>query len=218
MNTSTEEQNLLTSLKWRYATKRFDATKKIPETTWKTLEEALRLSPSSFGLQPWHFVVVTNPEIRQELLAHSWNQPQIVEASHLVVIASARQIDEQSIASYIKFVAETRSNTPQSLEQYQGMITQFVKRLTDSNTLEAWTAKQTYIALGTLLTAAAMLRIDACPLEGIISNQYDKVLGLDTGLFSTRVACALGYRSEQDSAASLTKVRYPHDRMFSYRS
>lgn len=218
MNNNNQESLILESLAWRYATKRFDPTKAIPDATWKTLEESLRLAPSSFGLQPWRFVVVTNPTIRKQLQAHSWNQPQIVEASHLVVLTSARDITEDSIDSFIQFTAETRALSPDQLKPYRDMIAQFVNHLRGSHALESWTTRQTYIALGTLLTSAALLRVDACPLEGINPAEYDSILGLDSGNFSTRVACALGYRSQEDASASLSKVRYPHEQVFSYHS
>lgn len=206
------------SLAWRYATKRFDPTQKIPAALWSTLEEALRMAPSSFGLQPWNFVVVTDPVIREKLLPHSWNQPQIVEASHLVVLASAKDIPKDSVDTFIRFAADTRSIPVARLENYRAMIVQFIQGLRQSDSLEAWTARQTYIALGMLLSCAALLQIDACPLEGIDAPQYDTILGLDAGMFSTRVACALGYRSQSDDAAKLSKVRFPREQVFSYRS
>lgn len=214
-----EIQKLLReSLRWRYATKRFDTNKAIAAETWQALEDSLRMAPSSFGLQPWHWVVVTDRGVRERLRSHSWNQPQIVEASHLVVLTSAKTINESTIDSFLHLTATTRSIPVDSLAGYRSMIINFIKSLGESNSLEAWTSRQTYLALGMLLSSAALLRIDACPLEGIESAQYDKILGLENSNFSTRVACALGYRSPVDTTAAATKVRYPHDQVFSYRS
>lgn len=205
------------ALTWRYATKRFDPARTIPASLWETLESSLRLAPSSFGLQPWRFIIVRNPALRKELQAHSWNQPQTVEASHLVVLASLQQLDEGYIDTYLRTVAETRSIPIESLAGYRGMILPFISNLRNSNQLEAWTTRQVYLALGMLLTTAAMLGIDACPLEGIDPVQYDRVLKLEQHGVSTRVACALGYRAASDTLAAMPKVRFPHDNTFEYQ-
>lgn len=205
------------ALLWRYATKRFDPTRTIPSDLWHTLENTLRLAPSSFGLQPWHFVVVRNPLLRKELQAHSWNQPQIVEASHLVVLTSARSVDESYIDSFLRLTAESRGTSAENLAPYRNMIVSFVAALHKADAIEAWTTRQTYIALGMLLNCAAMLGIDACPLEGIDPSQYDRALGLSESNYSTRVACALGYRSPDDKTAQQPKVRFPSGQILSYR-
>ncbi|MFO0416631.1 MAG: NAD(P)H-dependent oxidoreductase [Pseudomonadota bacterium] len=214
---NTLNTQLAKALNWRYATKRFDPTKRLSTQDWKTLEEALRLSPSSFGLQPWHFVVVNNPDLRQQLRAASWDQPQIVEASHLVVLASAREIDTAYVDNFISLLAQERGVELDKLEPYRQMILGFTKRLTESNGIEAWTSRQTYIALGTLLTSAALLNIDACPIEGIDPKKYDQILGLESSPYSTRVVCALGYRAEVDATAQNKKVRFTSSKLFTYR-
>lgn len=206
------------ALNWRYATKRFDPTKTIPAETWHALEESLRLAPSSFGLQPWHFIVITNPELRKELQAHSWNQPQIVEASHLVVIASLKTVEEETIDAFINAIATTRNQTPADLAGYRQMIAGFVAHLKETNAVEAWTSRQAYLPLGFLLSSAAVLGIDACPLEGIDPAQYNKLLGLENTPYATRVACALGYRASTDGYASAPKVRLSRDTVISYRA
>ena len=205
------------ALNWRYATKRFDSSKQISADIWSTLENSLLQSPSSFGLQPWRFVVVNNPALREELKAHSWNQPQIVEASHLVVIASACSIDTDYIDAFINRLATERSMPVESLSQYRQMIVGFVQNLTTRNEIESWTTRQSYIALGMLLSSAALLNVDTCPLEGISPPEYNKILGLEGSGYSARVACALGYRSSADATAQAKKVRYPHDQVFLYR-
>jgi nitroreductase len=217
MNTTATPASVEQALSWRYATKRFDATKTIPADTWHALEEALRLAPSSFGLQPWHFVVVSNPNLRKELQAHSWNQPQIVEASHLVVITSLKTVTDETIDGFINAAAATRNQTPADLASYRGMIAGFVKHLTETNAIEAWTSRQAYLALGFLLSSAAMLGIDTCPLEGIDPAQYNKLLGLEASPYSTRVACALGYRAAGDGYANAKKVRFAREHVLSYR-
>lgn len=197
-------------LMWRYATKRFDSIKKISPEDMRTLQEALRLSPSSFGLQPWKFFVITTPALREQLKPHSWNQPQITEASHLVVLASKKNIEHKDIDSFISFVSETRGVSADKLGDYAAIIKSFIDTQNSHGTTEAWATRQVYLALGVLLSTAAMLNIDACPLEGLDPAMYDQILGLDKQGYATRVACALGYRSPDDASSAMTKVRYPH--------
>jgi nitroreductase len=218
MNQESLQATLQEAITWRYATKRFDPTRIIPQATWETLERSLHLAPSSFGLQPWHFIVVKNPELRKELQAHSWNQPQVVDASHFVVLAAMRSMDESYIDAFLATTAATRSIPGESLAGYRGMILPFISNLRDSNQLEAWTTRQVYLALGMLLTTAAILGIDACPLEGIDPSQYDRILGLEQKGLSAKVACALGYRASSDPLASMPKVRLPREKIFTYRT
>ncbi|MFN4894218.1 MAG: nitroreductase family protein [Pseudomonadota bacterium] len=214
---STSSSAVENAFNWRYATKRFDPTRTIPADAWRTLEESLRLAPSSFGLQPWHFIVITNPDLRKELQTHSWNQPQITEASHLVVIASRRTLDEQTIDTFINSLAQARNQAAADLASYRQMISGFVGHLKETNAIEAWTTKQSYLALGFLLSSSAMLGIDACPLEGIIPAQYNKLLDLENSEYSTRVACALGYRASDDTYAQAAKFRFPRETVLSCR-
>ncbi|MEY4667948.1 MAG: putative nitroreductase YfkO [Pseudomonadota bacterium] len=195
-------------LSWRYATKRFDPTKKIAAKDWHTLEESLRLAPSSFGLQPWKFIVVKNPEVRKQLQPLSWNQPQLVEASHLVVIAAKKEVSHADVERFLASISETRGVPVAALQDYGGMMKGFLDALAQQGTCEHWSTRQAYLALGMLLSTAAVLKIDACPLEGINPVAYDEVLGLNQSGYSTKVACALGYRSAEDAAAFYTKVRY----------
>ena len=215
MDTNLIREELVSALAWRYATKRFDSERKISESDWNALENALRMSPSSFGLQPWRFIVVKNAAVRNSLREHAWNQPQLVEASHLVVLAARTSVDTTYVDHYLKLVATERAIPVETLAPYRGMIVQFVENLTNVGQIEAWTTRQTYIALGSLLTAAALLRIDTCPLEGIDPQQFDAILGLPRQGYSTKVACALGYRSADDAAAGNKKVRYQRDAVFS---
>lgn len=208
-------------LEWRYATKRFNPAKKIADRDWQALEQSLILAPSSFGLQPWHFVTISDPSLRQALREQSWNQPQVVEASHFVVLAAKTSIDQSYVDAFIKRAAAARNVPEASLEGYRGMINGFLSALAAPGAapqaIESWCTNQLYIALGVLLTSAAMLGIDACPLEGIDRAAYDKALGLPGQGFSTKVAVALGYRADDDALASLSKVRLPSENVFSRR-
>ncbi len=203
----TNEQ-LIEQLKWRYAVKGFDPTKKISEADWKTLEEALVLSPSSYGLQPWKFYVVTDEATKKELLPHAWNQPQIVDSSHLVVIAAKKDSNPGDIEKYVNRIIEVRGTPREELEVLNGMMLNSQQMATASGFINEWSARQCFIALGNIMTSAAVLGIDTCPMEGFIPPEFDRVLGIpDEGYFSV-VVCALGYRSSEDWLAKLPKVRY----------
>jgi nitroreductase len=203
---------LVQQLQWRYAVKAFDAAKKISAENWNALEQSLVLAPSSYGLQPWKFLVVTDQSIKDKLPAISWNQSQPKDCSHMVVLAARKTMDEGYVTKFIDRIAEVRSVPKESLAPYQGMILGTVKA-TDEKAQLVWNTRQVYIALGQLMTAAAVLGIDGCPMEGIVAKEYDKLLGLEGTEFTSIVGCALGYRSEGDKYASAKKVRFPVDQM-----
>lgn len=203
-------QDLTSSLQWRYATKVFDHEKKISPEIWSAIEESLVLTPSSFGLQPWQFITITCPKTKQDLLEHSWNQHQVTDCSHLIVLCAREGMNQQDIEKWLDQLADARGVSRDSLEGYAGMMNGFFGNMDAVNTL-AWAKNQVYIALGQLMMSAAVLGIDACPMEGIIPAEYDRVLGLKNSGFTTTVACAMGYRSSEDKYAELTKVRYSAD-------
>lgn len=200
---------LLEALKWRYATKKFDAGRRIPEETWTALEQTLVLTPSSYGLQPWQFVVVTDADVRRSLVPHSWNQPQPADASHFVVFAARTAMDESLLDRLIARTAEVRGVPASVLEGYRKiMISDLVHGPRSAHVAE-WAARQAYIALGQFMASAALVGIDTCPMEGIVPAEYDRLLGLEGSGFTTVVACAAGYRAEGDKYATAPKVRYP---------
>ena len=201
---------VLTQLGWRYATKKFDPAKKIAPELWAKLEQAPVLSPSSYGIQPWKFVVVTDPDVRTRLHAVSYKQPQVLDASHLVVFAAKNPPTPADIDAYVARTAEVRGTTVEALEGFKQMMLGSLSRM-DAAQAQRWAAKQTYIALGVFLSAAAMMGVDACPMEGFQADQYDEILGLKArGLGSVVIATA-GYRSAEDTNASLPKVRFAVD-------
>ena len=207
---------LLDALNWRYATKAFDPSQTIQSEAWDAIEESMVLTPSSFGLQPWKFIVVTDPDIKQQLLPHSWNQQQVVDCSHLVVLAAQGPIGETEIENFINTTHAVRGGEKESLQFYRDMMGGFVAKMSDEQ-LMTWAKNQIYIALGQLMASAAFLKIDACPMEGIIPTEYDKILGLEgTGYFTT-VVCPMGYRSVDDKYASLPKVRFSKDVIIEHR-
>jgi nitroreductase len=207
MSNMTNEQ-LLAALNWRYATKVFDAAKKIPTDTWKTLEQSLVLTPTSYGLQPYKFLVINSPATRAELVPHSWGQKQVVDASHFVVFTARTEMKEADVDKLIKRSVDVRKLPANALDAYRGMMLGDVVNGPRGKIAHEWAARQTYIALGNLMTCAAVLGVDACPMEGLVPAEYDKVLNLNGSGFATVVACALGYRAAGDKYAGLAKVRY----------
>jgi len=206
MSISTSE--LLKALEWRYATKVFDADKKIPAEVWQALERSLVLTPTSYGLQPYKFLVVQEAGKRAALLPHSWGQKQVVDASHFIVFLARTEMKEADVDRFIKRAVAVRKLPADALKAYRGMMVEDVVSGPRGKAAHEWAARQTYIALGNLMTCAAMLRVDACPMEGVVPAEYDKILGLEGSGYTTVVACALGYRAVTDKHASHAKVRY----------
>ncbi|MCS7062713.1 MAG: NAD(P)H-dependent oxidoreductase [Methylacidiphilales bacterium] len=202
---------LLSALRWRYATKQFDPTRKIEDPLWHSLEQTLILTPSSYGLQPWKFLVITDPALRAELRTHSWHQPQVTDCSHYVVFAAKIRISTEDVAHFIETIAHTRAQSLDSLEFYRQMILKDVVNGPRAAIATEWAIRQTYIALGNFITAAALLGIDTCPMEGIDPEAYNRILNLPAIGYTTAVACAAGYRSPNDKYASAPKVRFPPD-------
>ncbi len=203
---------LTQALQWRYAVKQFDTTKTIDQTTLDSIISSLQLSPSSFGLQPWRFIVISKQELLEKLKAHSWDQPQITDCSHLVVLASQSSFDKQAIEDWVMTLSQERSKTLEELQFYKDMMYGFLEHKSPADFL-SWSQHQAYLALGLLLTSTAALGVDSCPLEGIDPKAYDDVLDLKGSGFQTTVACALGYRSEQDPYMQEPKVRYSQDKL-----
>ncbi len=212
MNTINRDQ-LIGSLQWRYATKQFDPQRKITQEDWETLEQSLLLSPSSFGLQPYKFIVVSDPSIREKLVAVSWGQRQVAEASHLVVFAVKNSLTEADIEHYLSRIAEVRGVPRESLASFRDMLLGGIIKGMDPATRKAWAARQAYIALGNFLNSAALLGIDACPMEGFDPAKYDEILGLDKRGLNTVVVATAGYRAATDRYASLKKVRFPREEL-----
>jgi len=213
MNQITPDQ-LLSQLNWRYATKQFDSKRKISPHEWAALEDALLLTPSSYGLQPWKFISVTDPVKREQLMTASWGQRQVVDASHLVVFAIKNKLDEQDIDGYLNRITEVRSIPREALDSYRNMMVSGIVNGKDDAARREWAVRQLYIALGNFLTSAALLGIDACPMEGIQPAQYDEILSLNQLGLSTIVAAPAGYRAATDKYADLKKVRFPKGEVF----
>jgi nitroreductase len=213
MSTITNE-HLLHQLNWRYATKQFDPQRKISAADWAALEEALRLTASSGGLQPWKFIVVTDPAMRARLTPVSYGQAQINAASHLVVFAAKNNFSAADVEAHLANVARIQGTTLEALAPLRGMLVGGIVNALDETARNAWARNQTYIALGNLLNSAALLGLDACPMEGFDRAQYDEILGLKARGLASAVIATLGYRLPTDKYANAPKVRFPKDQLF----
>ena len=207
--------NYIESLNWRYATKKFDTDKVIPEEDLQILLDATQLSASSFGLQPYHVFVVADKEIRRQLKTASWGQSQITDSSHVLVFASKISFGAELIDNYLKDASETREIPMEGLRGYGDFMKSKLVDLPDAEK-ENWAAKQTYLALGNLLSAAGALQIDACPMEGFEPETYNKLLGLNDKGLTTTVVVPLGYRSEEDETQHYKKVRQSKESLFTH--
>ncbi|KHD89395.1 MAG: nitroreductase [Bdellovibrio sp. ArHS] len=203
------------ALDWRYATKRYDPTKKISAKDWDILKDSLQLAPSSYGIQPWKFLVIENPDLREKLKAVSWNQTQVTEASHYVVFLYKEEVDEAYIQKYIDRIAEVRAVPSASLDGYKNMMIENLAKAPDEK-IRVWSQRQAYIAMGFLLETAAMLKIDATPMEGFDPTAYDQILGLEGTGWKSVATVALGYRHPEDSFQNLKKVRFAEDSIIQY--
>ncbi|MDN3672326.1 NAD(P)H-dependent oxidoreductase [Flavobacterium branchiarum] len=207
MNTFLENQN------WRYATKKFDATKKITAEDINTLKEAIRLSSSSYGLQPYKVIIVESPELRAKLQPVAWGQSQIVEASHLIVFANDTNIGDVEIDNFVKNISETRQIPNESLTGYSDFMKSKISTL-PNDVKNVWASKQTYLALGNLLNAAAELKIDVTPMEGFDPIAFNEILGLDALHLNASVIATVGYRHDDDATQHHKKVRKSQEELF----
>ena len=199
---------VLAQLHWRYATKKFDPARKIPPDLWDRLEQTLHLAPSSYGLQPWRFVVVTDPAVRAKLHAVGYKQPQLLDASHLVVFAAKKGMGPADADRLIRRTAEVRGVPEESLDGYRQMMAGSLTAKPPAD-VDAWMSRQAYIPLGVFLTACALVGVDACPMEGFQPDQFDDILGLKAKGYGSLALAAAGYRAADDPYATLAKVRYP---------
>ncbi|MDP0500566.1 MAG: NAD(P)H-dependent oxidoreductase [Verrucomicrobiota bacterium JB022] len=204
---------LIDSLNWRYATKLFDTERPLEPELVSQIEEVLTLSASSGGLQPWKFVLVSDHETKQKLQAAAYGQVQVGTASHVVVFAARKHYTAKDVDEVIANIAETRNIPVESLEAFRGMLVGGIVEAMDEPTRQTWAAKQTYIALGNLLTSAAVLGIDASPMEGFSVPEFNEILGLDALDLTATVIAPIGYRSADDKYAAYAKARLPKEKL-----
>jgi nitroreductase len=203
---------VLEALQWRYATRKFDPAKKIAPDVWAALEQSLVLAPSSVGLQPWKFFVITDPALRAKLHPAAWNQAQVIDCSHFVVFAVRKDLDAAHVDRHVARMVEVRGGTVEALAKFRAMAVRNLDEARNEGRLDTWQTHQIYIALGQFMTAAAMLGVDACPMEGFEPPKFDAILGLPEQGLASVVCCATGYRSADDRFAAMKKVRFkPED-------
>lgn len=205
--------NFIENQNWRYATKKFDATKKIAPADLEILKEAIRLSTSSYGLQLYKVFIIENPAVRAQLQPASWGQSQIVDASHLFVFANYTDVQESHIDHYIENIAQTRGISIEAVKGYGDFMKNGLVGLPQEKKA-IWTSKQTYLALGNLLNAAAELKIDVTPMEGFEPEKYNEILGLNALGLNASLVATVGYRHEEDATQHLAKVRKSTEELF----
>ena len=205
-------KNIVDTMKWRYATNKFDTNKKLTEEELSKLLDAIILSPSSFGLQAWKFIVVTNHAIRAKLQEAGYGQPKISEASHLIVFAVPKIIDKKLVDTFMQSVSETRNVPLADLKGYADMIKNSISSKSPEQRVE-WATRQVYIALGVLIASAATEGIDVAPMEGFDPKKFDEILGLDKIDLESKVIAAVGFRASDDLYIQNKKVRFPREKV-----
>jgi len=200
--------NSVKSLQWRYAAKKFDTAKTLSETQINTLKEAFNLTATSYGLQPVKLVIIQDKDTQKELVAHSWNQPQILEASHVLVICIPEKYTVEEVKNYFTLVKKIRNTADEILNPFKEFLTEEIDKKTQEE-LFIWNRNQAYLALGNLLAVCAFERIDSCPMEGFIPEKYDEILGLKKHNLKSILVLPVGFRAEDDYMKDLEKVRKP---------
>lgn len=201
---------LIKHLEWRYATKDFDTTKKVSDSDLEEIIEAFRLTPSSFGLEPWKLVIVENPELREKLQTHSWNQSQITKASHLLVFTRVKNIDNNYIDKYFEKTSKITWATKEQLAGYEGMMKWYFSNLSEK-AKTSWARDQVFLALWNVMNLLAQKKIDSCAIWGFDPVKYDEILDLDKYGLASVVVLTIWYRSSEDKNASRPKVRFNKD-------
>ena len=205
--------NFIDNQKWRYATKKFDASKKISEADLEILKEAIQLSSSSYGLQPYKVFIIDNPEIRAQIQPLAWNQSQITDASHVFVFANNTNFGIAEIDAYIENMAKTRGIPVESVQGYADFMKMKITSLAPE-IKNNWTSKQTYLALANLLNAAAELKIDVTPMEGFEPEKVNELLGFNELGLNASLIATIGYRHEEDATQFYKKVRKSKEELF----
>ena len=205
--------SLVENLKWRYATKKFDPTKKVSDADLNTVKDAISLTATSYGLESYKVLVVENTAVREKLLPASWGQTQVMDASHLFVFCNYNEVTTDHIDAFVKLKSDTQGIALENLKGYGDFMKNTIGNIPEEG-LKVWTAKQTYIALGNAMAACAELKIDSCPMEGFDAAQYNEILGLDAKGLSASVVLPIGYRSTEDQTQHGKKVRKPLTELF----
>ncbi len=198
--------DVLEHMKWRYAVKKFDSERILPEEKIERLKEAFNLTATSYGLQPVTLLVIQNKELQSTLVPHSYEQPQVAQASHVLVICIQRKVDEDYIAKYFEQVGKVRGTSDAILNPFkEALIDSFSQK--EENEIKNWATNQGYLTMGNLLTVCALEKIDSCPMEGFEPEAYDKILKLEKLGLTSILVLPVGYRAEDDMFSGFKKVR-----------
>ena len=198
--------HILEQLKWRYATKKFDETKKVSSNTIKTLKEAFNLTATSYGLQPLKLIIVSNPKVIKDLVPLSFNQGQVGSASHVFIMCIENKVGTDFIKNYFDLVEKTRTTPRELLSSFEAfLIDDFSKKTSEE--IKTWATKQAYLAIGNLLTVCAIEKVDACPIEGFSPDKYDAYFNLSEKGLSAVLVMAVGHRAKDDVFSEFKKVR-----------
>jgi len=200
--------DLLEPLKWRYATKQFDAEKSLTNEQVNQLLEATNFTATSYGLQPFKLLVLNDQAKQDSLVASSYGQAQVADASHVIIIATRTDVDADYISDYVDYMESERGLAGGAMDQFKNVMIGSIAGMSEKDR-ETWATKQAYIALGTLLTACAAAKIDACPMEGFVNAEYDEILGLAEMNLHAVLVIPIGFRSADDKYQSLKKIRRP---------
>ena len=206
-------ENYNEKLNWRYATKKFNPEKSLSEEQVEYLQKSIQLSASSYGLQPYEVFVVTDKETKEKLKEAAWNQSQLTDASHVFIFAGLKKLNENYIDSYLENISKIREIKVQDLSGLKDMLTSNIVDKPEEQQ-KIWAQKQAYIALGNLLSAAAHLKVDTCPMEGFDAGKVDEVLGISGTNLTTAVIATAGYRSDEDQMQRAKKVRKQENELF----
>lgn len=198
--------NSIENLQWRYAVKKFDEHKSLSTAQINILKEAFNLTATSYGLQPVKMVVINNKELQQQLVPHSWNQQQVVQASHVLVLCIPKEFTQEDVENYFTLVKNVRNTPDEILNPFKKMLSSSVASKTQEE-LRNWNKNQAYIALGNLMTVAANEQIDSCPMEGFVPEKYDEILDLAQHNLTSVLVLPVGFRAEDDYMKDLKKVR-----------
>lgn len=208
-------KSLIDSMNWRFAIDKFDTEKNIPQDKLNELLDVMRMTASSMGLQPFKAIVIKDREFRKKLIAPANGQQKVADSSHLIILCIYKNLSEDYIDSYFNLMANTRQQAIESLESFRKSIKSYIKTMSPEE-IENWAAKQTYIALGTLLQTCAIMEIDSCPMEGFNPDKVDKVLNLSKNNLKAVLMAPIGYRAEDDKRSKLKKVRKSMDDFYEF--
>jgi len=202
--------NLLDAMNWRYAVKAFDPEKQVADEKIEHLLKVAHLAPTSMGQQPFVILWVKNPEVRKQLVPHSYGQEKVATSSHLLVFCAKTNLNDASVEAFMQHAASVSGQPITAYDGFSAMVKGFLGMMTEEMKL-GWASRQAYLAMGSLLTAAAIEQIDSCPMEGFVASAYDEVLGLKEKNLTAICAISLGHRSADDATQHYPKIRLPYE-------